>query len=388
MYLPDKWQSGTIKDVCTSIVSGREKPKSFNGTIPWITPSDIQGKYLPSKLQKNYVTEAEANRIGAKIVPPNSVVMTVIGEPGLTAITTEPVILNQQLQAFVCTEHIDNKYLAYWLETQRNYMLRTVSKTTVPYMNKFNCDNIPILYPELAEQKRTTEILSAWDQALEITEKLICNSKKQKRALMQNLLTSNKRLHHCTEKWREEPLGNWLVEYKERSVIQDQAEVLTSSCQGLIPQSKYFGENRLTARNNIGFNIIPNNYITYRSRSDDGLFRFNINNTGRTGMVSPHYPVFHFPKGVNKFFADLFMLKTSTFAAYSVGTSCKVLPINTIKNIVMKIPCAEEQRRIALILDASDNEIKKLQEKIDCLRQIRKALVQQLLSGKIRANLV
>lgn len=383
MYLSKKWQSGKVKDVCIPIVSSREKPRSFNGNIPWITPSEIQGKYLPSKLQKNYITDAEAKRIKAKIVPPNSVVMTVVGEFGLTAITTEPVILNQQLQAFVCAEHIENKYLAYWLETQRKYMLRMMSKTTVPYMNKFNCDNIPILYPELTEQKKTTEILSAWDHALEMTEKLIRNSKQQRRALMQKLLTGNKRLHHCTEKWRKEPLDNWLVEYKKRSTIQDQAEVLTSSYQRLIPQSRYFSESRFIGRNNIGFNIIPNDYVTYRSRSDNGSFKFNINNTGQTGIVSPHYPVFHFPKGVNKFFVDLFMLKANIFTVRSIGTSCKVLPINTIKNIVMEIPCVEEQRRIASILEASDNEIKKLQEKIDCLKQTRKVLAQQLLNSKV-----
>ncbi|HFI7838022.1 TPA: restriction endonuclease subunit S, partial [Escherichia coli] len=51
-----------------------------------------------------------------------------------------------------------------------------------------------ILVPPLAEQKKIAQILSTWDKAISVTEKLLTNSQQQKKALMQQLLTGKKRL--------------------------------------------------------------------------------------------------------------------------------------------------------------------------------------------------
>ncbi|MHB7070740.1 restriction endonuclease subunit S [Klebsiella pneumoniae] len=52
----------------------------------------------------------------------------------------------------------------------------------------------PFNIPPLSEQKRIVKILSTWDEAISVTEKLLTNSQQQKKALMQQLLTGNKRL--------------------------------------------------------------------------------------------------------------------------------------------------------------------------------------------------
>ncbi|WP_250663229.1 restriction endonuclease subunit S, partial [Escherichia coli] len=52
----------------------------------------------------------------------------------------------------------------------------------------------PFNIPPLSEQKRIVKILSTWDKAISVTEKLLTNSQQQKKALMQQLLTGKKRL--------------------------------------------------------------------------------------------------------------------------------------------------------------------------------------------------
>lgn len=381
MFTTRKWKTEIIGNVCTSIVSGRIKPKSFDGIIPWVTMTEIQGRYLPSSLQNKYINDEEINRIKGKIIPQGSVIINVVGNFGSVAIARKKMVLNQQLQAFVCSRHIHNEYLAYWLETQKDYMVSTASRTVLPYMNKNNCEGIPVAYPTLSEQKQISEVLLTWDKAIIATEKLCHNSQDQKKALMQQLLTNNKRLPGFSDDWKEIELGDWLVEHKEQSVIQDQSHVLTSSQEGLLPQWQYFSSKRIIQRNNIGFNVIPEGYVTYRSRSDNGLFRFNINETGKTGIVSSYYPVFSFPKGVNKFFVYLFMLQEDLFNAHSVGTSHKVLSINILKSIKMRIPTLTEQQAIVSVLAVADNEIENFQKRLRCLRQGRKALMQQLFLG-------
>lgn len=152
--VPKGWEKHSIGELCLSIVPGRNKPRIFTGNIPWVTIPEIKGRYIPSNLQKNYVCKSEIKAVGAKIVPEGGVIIAAVGDFGLTAIASEPVVLNQQLHAFICKENIYNEYLAYWLETQRPYMKSIASKTTIPYMNKANCESIPVLVPPMSETKK------------------------------------------------------------------------------------------------------------------------------------------------------------------------------------------------------------------------------------------
>jgi len=202
--VPKDWQHHPIGRICQSIVPGRNKPKTFVGTIPWVTTPEFSGRYIPSVLQRNFVDEKAIQEAGSKIIPAGCVVIACVGELGLTAITKRDVVINQQLHAFVCPDYLNNEYLAYWLETQKPYMESVASKTTIPYMNKANCESIPVAYPSLDEQTKIARILSSWDKSIEYIKNLIENSKAQKKALMQQLLTGNQRLPGFEKNlWRE-----------------------------------------------------------------------------------------------------------------------------------------------------------------------------------------
>jgi len=258
-------------------------------------------------------------------------------------------------------------------------------------INKGILEKTPLVKPPLGEQKKIAQILSTWDKAITVTEKLLANSQQQKKALMQQLLTGKKRLLdkdgvRFGGEWKSYELGDWIREYSEKSVSSDQYEVLTSSRGGLVKQSEYFADSRIGQRDNIGFNIIPPGYITYRSRSDDGQFFFNRNEFSFTGIISIYYPVFHFPDGDSTFFLNYLNRSSSKFSGYSVGTSQKVLSLNALKSFKAKLPRKEEQQKIAKVLSAADQEISALQQKLGALKQEKKALMQQLLTGKRRVK--
>jgi len=145
--VPEGWEKHPVGKICRSIVPGRNKPKLFNGNIPWVTTPEISGRYIPSSKQINFISEEVAKECGAKIIPEGSVVIAAVGELGLTAIASEPLVLNQQLHAFVCPNNVNNEYLAYVLSAQKPYMDTISSRTTIPYMNKTNCESIPVLLP-------------------------------------------------------------------------------------------------------------------------------------------------------------------------------------------------------------------------------------------------
>ncbi|MBM7072434.1 restriction endonuclease subunit S [Shewanella sp. 202IG2-18] len=285
-------------------------------------------------------------------------------------------------------------FLSYFLQKDavKKWLEQNAVGQTMPNMNTAILAELPLMAASSKEEEdKIAKILSTWDNAIRTTEKLIETSKQQKKALMQQLLTGKKRLINPETgkafdgEWEEALLATWLIEYKEKSSVQDQHRVFTSSRTGLVPQTEYFGNSRIVDRNNIGFHVLPPNHMTYRSRSDDGFFTFNLFKECDNGIISHYYPIFT-TKGENEFFIALFEQYRGVFGKYSVGTSQKVLSFNALKGIKFKIPNVNEQQKIASVLTAADKEIEALETKLAHFKQEKKALMQQLLTGKRRVS--
>ena len=391
MSVPEGWEKHPIGKICKSIVPGRNKPKSFDGTIPWITTPDIQGRYLPSKAQRNFISETAIKESGAKIVPAGGVVIAAVGELGLTAIAAEPIVLNQQLHAFICTDNIYNEYLAYWLETQKPYMDSVASKTTIPYMNKSNCESIPVIFPLLPEQKKIVRILSTWDRAIEVTEKLLNNSQQQKKALMQQLLTGKKRLPGFNGKWKKVNIGNvvhiasgkskskFINENGERYII----DMGSISREGkLIPSKKTDLDEDYLLHEQL---VMPKDDIG----GGNIIGRVGFIDQDRKYVLGDHVYALYVHGCDSLFLCYLINHDTvnKSLRRKANGTAQLGLGKKDVEKQPVYIPnTKEEQQKIASVLSAANKEIEILEQKLGCLRQEKKALMQQLLTGKRRVK--
>ena len=391
MSVPEGWEKHPIGKICKSIVPGRNKPKSFDGTIPWITTPDIQGRYLPSKAQRNFISETAIKESGAKIVPAGGVVIAAVGELGLTAIAAEPIVLNQQLHAFICTDNIYNEYLAYWLETQKPYMDSVASKTTIPYMNKSNCESIPVIFPLLPEQKKIVRILSTWDRAIEVTEKLLNNSQQQKKALMQQLLTGKKRLPGFNGKWKKVNIGNvvhiasgkskskFINENGERYII----DMGSISREGkLIPSKKTDLDEDYLLHEQL---VMPKDDIG----GGNIIGRVGFIDQDRKYVLGDHVYALYVHGCDSLFLCYLINHDTvnKSLRRKANGTAQLGLGKKDVEKQPVYIPnTKEEQQKIASVLSAANKEIEILEKKLGCLRQEKKALMQQLLTGKRRVK--
>ncbi|HBQ4433900.1 TPA: restriction endonuclease subunit S [Klebsiella pneumoniae] len=379
------------------MVPGRNKPKVFDGDIPWVTTPEINGRYIPSKLQVNYVSTTALSDAGGKIVPQGAVVMAAVGELGLIAITSEPVVLNQQLHAFVCSKLVNNEYLAYWLTTQKPYMESIASKTTIPYMNKTNCESIPVLLPPLAEQFKIAQILSTWDKAISVTEKLLANSQQQKKALMQQLVTGKKRLLdengvRFSGEWKRVKLGaiadmnsggtpkSTVEEYYGGNIPWVSISDMTSNGKWIATTEKYLTELGL---NSSSARIYPKNsvlYAMYASIGECSIAAVNLTSSQAILGIRPkdclNYEFLYF---------YLTSLKEKIKLQGQQGTQSN-LNAGMVKEFELDLPSIREQQKIAAVLSAADAEISTLEKKLACLRDEKKALMQQLLTGKRRVK--
>lgn len=183
------------------------------------------------------------------------------------------------------------------------------------------------------------------------------------------------------EDWEVIKLGSIIEESTLKSSVENQLPVLTSSRRGLMYQTDYYNEqNVIFNKSNIGFNILPKGYITYRSRSDDGFFTFNLNKLAE-GIVSIYYPVFK-TKFNDYFICSLLNISSKILYKYAIGSSQKVLAINDLSKILYAIPKIEEQEKIAEILSAWDEGIETLEKLIEQKEILKKATMQKLFFEK------
>jgi len=179
-HLPEGWAWRKTGEVCKGIVPGRYKPKIFDGDIPWITTPDLDGLYI-SKSKKNLcVTNTEAARVGMKIMPKGTVLITCVGDLGKICITKNDVVPNQQFHGFVCTEMVLPEYLAFALTIQIRQMINSSTSTVISYMNKTTCNNLKIpLALSLNEQKEIISQLELGFSLIENTENITNSMLKQ-----------------------------------------------------------------------------------------------------------------------------------------------------------------------------------------------------------------
>ncbi len=184
--------------------------------------------------------------------------------------------------------------------------------------------------------------------------------------------------------WKESPIGKYIREYTEKTTIPNQYPVLTSARTGLMLQTDYYSNRQVTTEDNVGYNVLPYGYITFRSRSDDGRFRFNKNRIIERGVISYFYPVFSFSEEVCHEYM-LYLLNFSIYRRmypYAEGTAQQVLSLKKLGQLKYSLPLVAEQKKIAKILATQDKAIELQARKIEELKRFKKGCLEKMFPRK------
>ena len=149
-------------------------------------------------------------------------------------------------------------------------------------------------------------------------------------------------------------------------------------------QTDYYSNRQVTTEDNVGYNILPYGYITFRSRSDDGRFRFNENRIIERGVISYFYPVFSFSEEVCHEYM-LYLLNFSIYRRmypYAEGTAQQVLSLKKLGQLKYSLPLVAEQKKIAEILSTQDKTIELQGRKIEELKRFKKGCLEKMFPRK------
>ncbi|RTZ03582.1 restriction endonuclease subunit S [Flavobacterium bomense] len=271
----------------------------------------------------------------------------------------------------------DAHYLGYLLNSDevKKQTFKLGQGHSVVHIYSSSLKNLKITLPLYQEQQKIAQILSTWDKAIVLQQKLIIQKQQNKKAIMKKLLTGEVRFKGFTEEWNEVRIKDTLkYERPDKYIVESDVysdehitPVLTANKSFILG---YTNENEGIYSN---FPIILFDDFTTDNKFVDFPFKIkssaikilNITNEKfDLKFIFERMQIFNFPKEEHKRYY-----------------------ISEYQYLKFKCPEFNEQKKIATYSVAIDQEINALQKQLIAMQEQKKGLMQQLLTGKLRVKI-
>lgn len=290
-------------------------------------------------------------------------------------------------------KHTSMSYINAWLENGAlKAMLKSENRgTNINNLNQEILRKIKIYIPSIGEQEKILKVLDGYNDIILKLENLIENKMQQKNGLCQNLLTGKKRLPGFDDEWCIWKLSNVLKERKKYSEKDGTYELVTLAKEGIIPKTNRYDREHLVKTEDKEYKVTYIDDICYNPAN----LKFGVicRNTYGDAIFSPIYVTFEVKKECNvDYMAQLltrneFIRKIRKYEEGTVYERMAVKPENFLRYEII-LPSYEEQCAIAKILELADKEIYLLKEKLHNIMQEKKAILNLLLKGIVRVDMV
>ena len=305
-----------------------------------------------------------------------------------------PCLLVQRVSRIRALPTLEQSLLKQYFSGHRfeQYVKSVQTETAVPHISAAQIKEFSFLLPPKNEQQKIAKILSTWDKAISTTDTLIGNSKQQKKALMQQILTCKKRLLDELGKPFE---GEWkylkaselfrTISIKNNSENEQLLAVTQDS--GVLPRALLERRVVMPEGSTKGYKLVePGNFIiSLRS------FQGGLEYSSYRGLVSPAYTVLEPIEDICEDFYRHYYKSYDFIGHLAVAVvgirDGKQISYNDFSFLKLPFPPIDEQHKIAAVLNSADREIALLEQQLSELKQEKKALMQQLLTSKRRVRL-
>jgi len=381
--IPSDWKLSTVGEafeICNNLrfPISEEERKKIKGIYPYYGPTRIQ----------DYINEF---RIEGKFA--------LIGEDGdhflkwkelpMTLLVEGKFNVNNHAHVIRGTSNLTEWFFYYFNQKELTPFLTRQGAGRYK-LTKQSLYKIPIPLPDINEQKAITSILSSCDLNIKIIKQLIEQNERRKKWLLQQLLTGKKRLQGNYRKWNKCTAGDFLAQRNEQAPNNGNIPLFSLTIENGVTEKSERYEREFLVKDK----SIKNYKIVY---PDDIVFNPANLRWGAIAkhtrkfkvLLSPIYEVLSVKDGFDIDFISYLVSsprQISYYASILEGTLIERMAVKVEPFLATKyeIPDKEEQTLIAQVLKAADKEISLLRLKAEKLREKKKGLMQQLLTGKIR----
>ena len=414
--LPKGWELVQFDKVCDIRDGTHDSPKYIENGVPFITSKHLTDNGIDFT-ETNYISEENHIEFSKRSKVDNGDILFgmigTIGKPVIVNTDFEFSIKNVALLKLSSNELLSNIYVLNLLKSNIiiNQFLKLSNGGVQSFIALGMIRKLKIPLPPIEEQKKIADILSTVDKKIAFVEENINATEELKKGLMQKLLTEgightefkDSELGRIPESWEVIPF----IELADKNIKHS----FTGGPFGSDLKSEHYTDIgvRVIQLQNIGDGYFINNDFVYVSEEKAELLKscqIYPNDIILAKMAEPVARACLIPDFESKYVmcSDGIRLKVDNskfnteFIFYSInydnfrkiavarsnGTTRLRIGLSALKSIPILIPPLEEQKQIAEILSTVDKKLENLKEKKQSFEELKKGLMQKLLTGEVR----
>lgn len=413
--LPKEWRLNKFRSLVSSVdagvsVNGADRAAGLNELGVLKISAVTSGIFEPSEnkvISGGEVQRAATKPVADRVLISRSNTESLVGASAYVDRNFDNLYLPDKLWQIQPSR--DNpphmRWLAYWLASSATRAqlskLATGTSGSMKNITKERLLSLDVPTPPSLEQGRIAEIIDTWDQAIAATDQLLANSRKQKKVLIESLVSSRKNARETKSCWEQSTLCK--VANVAVSSVNKKSESNERTVQLCNYTDVYYRDcidNRITF---MQATASDNEIEKFTLRSGDVIITkdsetaADIAVAARVTETVPNlvcgYHLAMIRPDLNRidpvFLHCYFNLpKTKDYFASSAnGVTRFGLPLGAIQEAPIAFPRIDEQRKIGQIISNAELEVAGLVKDIELLKIQKQALMAQLLTGKRRVHL-
>ena len=384
--IPEDWVCNRLERISTLIDGDRGKnypsPNELvDEGILFLSTSNIKDNKFDTSVTK-YITNEKFNSLGKGKLEQKDLIITLRGTLGSIMIFEseeyKTAFINAQMMIIRPDNLVDYKYLYQFMISNsiKNQIAINSTGSAQPQLTKKVVSSLCVSIPPLPEQKRIAEILSTTDAHIEKLDKIIEDYQLLKKGMMKKLLTEGightefkeTEIGRIPKEWEVKTLGEIasICYGKNQKEIEDESGIYKIlGTGGVMGKTNSYLWNQPSVLIGRKGTINKPMYIDEPFWTVDTLFYTKIN-YGYSGKWLYYY------------------LNAIDLAKYNEATGVPSLNSNTLSKIQIAVPTYSQQLEIEYVLSSLDSNINLLNDEKQDFIQLKKSLMEKLLTGKIR----
>ena len=355
----EEWETKLINDLALVIGGGTPDTtiKSYwDGEIQWFTPSEIgENKYVDSSLRT--ITEEGLNNSSAKLLPPNTILLSSRATIGECSLSLRECATNQGFQSLI-SQKCNIDFLYYLIQTKKKDLIRKSCGSTFLEISANEVRKIQVSVPSDVEQQKIAELLSLIDERIATQNKVI--------EKLESLIKGIR--------------NNAMVKIKGNSVtLQEIADIY---------QPQTIASTDLTEEGYLvyGANGVIGKYHSYNHEKEQICITCRGNTCGTVNFTEPKSWITgnamvintdNYAKNVNKRYLFHY-LSSINFSSIVSGSGQPQIVRQPLAKLKLILPSPAIQNHIAGCLDAILAKIKNEQSLLQTLQMQKSCLLSQM----------
>lgn len=417
--IPRGWKFVPLKDSFYFVAGGTPLSNvlsNWDEGVAWVTPADFKTDKMYISKGARSLSKKGYQSCNAKMLPPGSIIFSKRAPIGSVAINTAELCTSQGCIGLLNkTKNANNKYFYYILSIATQAFEALGAGVTFKEISIKNFGNVSLPLPPIPEQQRIADFLdtkcSILDRTIDAVSRQIEDLEKYKRALITKTVTKGickkgepeRKMKASGVEWIGEVPEEWSVkpfkalagmkgssEYTARDIVDEGEGAILLSPSNI-------NDNKLNLSKRTYISQKKYDKSTTKIQRGDLLFtktasvgKCVIYNSDEPAMPNPQLVVLKNIKCLPKFLyysmvSDVMQAPAKMYVYGSVIPTISQLNLGRIK---IPVPSPEEQQQIADYLDEKckniDNRVQKRRQQLEWLKEYKKSLIFDYVTGKKR----